>query len=761
MSPEAKATEEAAEQTDEVDEVDVTESPRASRFDELVGHPRVRQATWAITAVLAFWLVIQWLWPTSLGQLVEGAVLGGLTALIALSLALIYRANRVVNFAAADLGSVPAVFGVMLITAVGFHYFLAIPIALISSLILGALVEFLVIRPFFRAARLILTVVTIGLAQVLGAIGAILPQAFDQDIPAQDYPSPFDWSFTIGNQILTGNHIIAMIAIPAVIAGLILFFRYTDVGIAVRASASSAERASLLGVPVKRMQTTVWMLAALLATLSMLLRAGIIGLPIGRLLGPSILLPALAAAVIGRFERFSWVVIAALGIGMVDVAVFSSTGESQFVAPVLFLIILGALLVQRRSASRLEASQTSTWRAVQEHRPIPRELARLPEVRFTRWGLAAALGGFVLTTPLFMSNGDTIRLAAMMTFAIVGISLVVLTGWAGEVSLGHVAFLGLGAAVAGGITQRGLWVFESVDLSIALLLGGLFGAVVAVLIGLPALRVRGMFLAVTTLAFALATSDYFLGQRYFGDVLPTGLVERPALLGRISVTTEPRFYYLTLACLVLVIFAVRGIRRSRTGRALISLRENERAAEAFGINATRVKLTAFAFSGFFAAFAGGLFVHLQRSLGVNPFLPEESLKAFTMVVIGGLGSVPGAIIGATYIRGLEWFLPGWLPSELAFVAPLLGSGLGLILVLLLFKGGLSGALYQVRDDLLRRVAARRGILVPSLVADAREAGTADDEVVIDAAEAAPPEPTTEDGNGGSRRSKAKAKAGAS
>ncbi len=94
------------------------------------------------------------------------------------------------------------------------------------------------------------------------------------------------------------------------------------------------------------------------------------------------------------------------------------------------------------------------------------------------------------------------------------------------------------------------------------------------------------------------------------------------------------------------------------------------------------------------------------------------------------------------------------------MAPLLGSGLGLILVLLLFKGGLSGALYQVRDDLLRRVAERRGILVPSLVADAREAGPGD-EVVVDAAETAPPEPEAGGGNGRSRRSKAKTKAGAS
>ncbi|MBI2169708.1 MAG: ABC transporter permease [Actinobacteria bacterium] len=686
----------------------------ARRIGAVVDNPRVRALSTGLAGLLGFWFVLQWFWPTSVGLLVEGAVLGGLTALMALGLALIYRSNRIINFAAADLGSPAAVLGVMLITALHWSYWVAIPVALLAALLVGAAVEFLVIRPFFKAPRLILTVVTIGLAQVLGALSILIPQGFDQDIPAQDYPSPFDWAFTVGNHRFTGNHVIAMLAIPAVIAALVFFFRRTSLGIAVRASASSADRAALLGVPVKRMQTTVWMLASLFATLSMLLRAGIIGLPIGRLLGPSILLPALAAAVIGRFERFGTIVVASLAVGMIDVAVFSSTTRASNVAPILFLVILVALLVQRRGAGRVDPGAASTWRAVQEVRRIPRELRRLPEVRLAKIGLGVVLLGFAVAAPALVSHGDLIRLGGIGVFAIVGISLVVLTGWGGEVSLGQVAFLGVGSAVAGGLTQR-----HDLDLALALVLAGFAGALVAVLIGLPALRVRGMFLAVTTLAFALAASDYLLSLSHFGRYLPAGLVERPPLLGRISVVSEERFYYLIVASLLLAIAAARGIRNSRSGRVLIALRENERAAEAFGVNATRVKLTAFAVSGFLAAWAGALFVHLNRSLGVSPYLPEESLKAFTMVVIGGLGSIPGAVIGAVYVRGLDWFLPRWLPGELAAVAPLLASGLGLILVLLLVRGGLAAALFDLRDNLLRRVAERRGILVPSLLADAR------------------------------------------
>lgn len=698
-----------------------------------VAHPRIRAGAWAVAAALGFWFVIQWFWPISVGQAVEGAVIGGLTSLIALGLALIYRANRIVNFAAADIGSPGAVLGVLLITSVGWSYWAAIPVGLVAGLAVGAIVEFLVIRPFFKAPRLILTVVTIGLAQILGAVSVLLPQAFQEDLPAQNYPSPFDWAFSIGTHRFTGNHVVAMLAIPAVIAALVLFFRYTNLGIAVRASASSADRAVLLGVPVKRMQTTVWVLAAGFATLAMILRAGIIGLPIGSLLGPSILLPALAAAVIGRFERFTTVVVAALGVGVLDVAVFRHTNDPSLVSPILFLVILGALLVQRRGAGRFDPGQTSTWRAVKEIRAIPRELRRLPEVRYGKLALGLLLLTLVIVAPAFLSNGDTIRLGGIWIFAIIGISLVVLTGWAGEVSLGQVAFLGIGAAAAGALTQR-----QGLDLGVGLLGAGIVGALAAVLIGLPALRVRGMFLAVTTLAFALMTSDYLLSLNYFGDYLPRGRIERPLLLDRIAVGSETRFYLLIVASLLLSIAVARGIRRSRTGRVLIGLRENERAAEAFGVNATRVKLTAFAISGFMAAWAGGLFAHLNFSLGVAPFRPEESLRAFTMVVIGGLGSVPGAIIGALYIQGLAWFLPRWLPGEIAGVAPLLGSGVGLILVLMLVKGGLAAALFDARDALLRRIADRRGIVVPSLVADVgpERRAAADEDQVAEPAEAA-------------------------
>jgi branched-chain amino acid transport system permease protein len=293
-----------------------------------------------------------------------------------------------------------------------------------------------------------------------------------------------------------------------------------------------------------------------------------------------------------------------------------------------------------------------------------------------------------------------------VVFGIIALSLVVLTGWSGQVSLGQMAFVGVGAAVGGALTDRYGW-----DLSLSLLVAGAVGGLVAALIGLPSLRRGGLTLAVSTLAFALFMSSYILNRSIFDEWLPAFRIDRPELFGVIDISTETRFYYLSLAVLAIAVFAVYGVRRSRTGRALIGIRENERAARSYGINATRTALSGFVISGFLAAMAGALFVHQQTGLGVEAYLPEQSLKVFSMVVIGGLGSIPGALLGSTYVQSMDFFLP----ARWQFVA----IGGGLLLVLMILPGGFGSLLYEGRDWLLRKIANRRHLLVPSLVADRR------------------------------------------
>jgi branched-chain amino acid transport system permease protein len=220
---------------------------------------------------------------------------------------------------------------------------------------------------------------------------------------------------------------------------------------------------------------------------------------------------------------------------------------------------------------------------------------------------------------------------------------------------------------------------------------------------------------VTTLAFTLATTRYALNPQFFPWV-PVEPIERRPLLGLWEVDSPTAFYYLALGTFALVVAGVLGIRNSRTGRVLLALRENERAAAAFGISVVRAKLTAFALSGFLASVAGALLVTQNGRFTLGLFPEEDNLVVFTAAVVGGIGSVTGAAIGALFLKGGEWFLSD--------VWQLFASSVGVLIVLLVLPGGLGGWLFRARDLWLRWVARRQDIVVPSLLADVGRLGEA-------------------------------------
>jgi branched-chain amino acid transport system permease protein len=317
-----------------------------------------------------------------------------------------------------------------------------------------------------------------------------------------------------------------------------------------------------------------------------------------------------------------------------------------------------------------------------------------------------------------MTPHDVNLLGVGLIFAMVILSLALLTGWAGQISLGHLAFTAFGAAVAGTLAQQGRHFF------VCLLVAGLAGALVAVAIGIPALRIQGLFLAVTTLAFALATGVYFLNAEFFPWLVPdsTTRVLRPVLFGKFDLETEHTYYYVILVLFVLTVASLRSLRNSRSGRVLVATRDNVRSAQAFGISPVRARLSAFALSGFIAAMAGGVYFFGQHGISSTLLETPRNLLVFSMAIIGGLGSVPGALLGAGYLMLLQ-------QSGGSVQSQFLASGVGLLFILMLFPAGLSGIVYDLRDALLRRYAKARRIIVPSLLADVR----------IDDAER-PPEP---------------------
>ena len=379
--------------------------------------------------------------------------------------------------------------------------------------------------------------------------------------------------------------------------------------------------------------------------------------------------------------------------------------NSTYVDALLLVAILAALLVKRERFNRTAETGVGSWRSLKEVRPIPAELRNLPEVRTGLFLLRAVLVAGAVVFPFVVSPARSQLAALILIYGMVAVSLVVLTGWAGHMSLGHWALVGFGGAATGTLLVSHGW-----DLFLAVPAGALVAAGAAFLIGLPALRISGPFLAVTTLAFATTSSSFFLRHRFVPWFIPD-FVPRPALWDRVAFGSDRGMYFVCLGALVVVMVAARSLRNSRTGRVLIATRDNVPGTQAMSINTTTAKLTAFAISGAIAGAAGALYVLHQTAFKSDAFTPDISLRLFSMVVIGGLSSLPGAILGASYIKGAEFFLRGGWAT--------IASGAGIIGLLLVLPEGLGGFLYVVRDGILRRLATRKGLVVPSLVADVR------------------------------------------
>jgi branched-chain amino acid transport system permease protein len=657
-----------------------------------------------VAAILALQLIV---FPVPAGVWTKGAIVGGLTALIALGMALTWRSNGVVSFAQGDMGMAPVVLVHLLIVSWGWSWYVAVPAGLVVAALLGAVVEIAVIRRFRRAPRLLLTVATIGLAQVLAGVAMALPRLFDEVVLAPRIEPPFKMSFSIGHTVFTASEVLALISVPLAVGLLALLLQRSNVGLAARAAADSADRASLLGIPVGRVQTAVWSVAAVLAFVAVLLRAGVLGLPIGAALSLGVLLRALTALLVGRLTDLPVIAATAVALGVLELAVAFNASSPVVLDPILAGVVAIALLLRGASSRRgvrTADDDATSWRGTDDVRPIPDAIARLTPVRLVRTGGIAVLVAIAIALPYLLPVDRSLKSSALLIYALLGCSVVVLTGWAGQVSLGQVALFAIGAAVGAKATMD--W---HLDLLLALVVAGAAGAVAAVVIGFPALRLRGLELAVVTLAAAIATTSWLLNPRFFGWV-PHSRVARPPLLGRFDISSPVAIHHLSLALLLLGLLALRGIRSSRTGRALLALRDNERGAQAYGLSPLRLRLTAFALSGAIAGVAGAMFAHHQQAFGSQPYAPVQNLTIFTMVVLGGVATPMGAVLGAVWLQGTRWFLPGeW---------QLLASGAGVLAVLLIVPSGLGGLVVRIRDAWLGRVATTHGLDVPGFTTHA-------------------------------------------
>ena len=679
-----------------------------------------------VAAVIFGLIAVEQTFHLRLNELLNGACTGLLYGLIAVGIILIYKTNRIINFAAAAIGAVPAIFALLLDVQRHINYLVVLPIALIGGLVFGGLVDVVIMRRFATSPRLIVTVVTIGIAQGFAAVGFFIPIWIGATAgKIAQVPTPWDgvaWNNAQGQPVLTGNQIAAIGVTLVVSVGLGLFLRYTRIGIALRASAENSDRAALLGIPVKRVQTAAWMLAGLLASMAIYFQSPLIGVPSNATLGFDALLYALAAAVVARMERIGVALAVGTFVGIIQFGVVSRTGTSTNVGAYMLVLILVALLLQRKSQARALDAGTSSWDVVRNFRPIPAELRNRPEVNTARYLLVAAAAAAALLLPFVVGRNDMPKLIPLPLYGMIGVSLVVLTGWAGQISLGQFGLVGVGAAVSGGLVFN-----HDADFFVAVFAGIAAGVIAAILIGLPAVRIQGLYLAVTTLAFAYACNGFVLDRTtWIGErLLPKGLVptfKRPVLYGRFDLENDRTYYYVCVVALLISVVAALAFRRNRSGRVLIAARDNQRAAPAYGINLVRTRLAAFAVSGAIAGLAGALFAYDQHQVIPDTYSVGESITVFLVAVIGGLTSVPAAVLGLVSYEALVQFGPTLykrLGPNFVTVVPQLLTGPLLLANLYRYPGGIADILFERRDRFLRGVARRHDLLVPSLIADRR------------------------------------------
>lgn len=621
--------------------------------------------------------------------IVLGVITGLIYALLAMGLTLIYKSSRVINFAHGDMGALPA--GLMAVAAVkwGFPYPLALASAIAAAVLIGVLIEFVVIRRLSKAPRLVVLVATIGAAQVLLGLNLLIPR---EDIGDAPFPTPFTASVSVGDLRLAGGELMILALAPVVTVALALFLRRSKIGLGSRAAAENLEAARLAGIPARKVSVTVWVLAALLSTAAAIL----IGptRPIDTVsvsLGPALMLRALAAALLGGMTSLPQVFAGGVAVGVIELLVSWNYPTGGVVEFTLFAVILLSLLFHRQLGAVGRGAAESSWSLSGKVAELPPRLARHPKVRRARKVGVAALLVVAVVVALPMQSAQRVLASSILLYALMGLSLVVLTGFAGQVSLGQFAFVALGAVIGGRLFQLDYPAWMGILYATA------GGGLAALAVGLPALRLRGLFLAVTTLGFAVAMGSWLIHQDWLVQVVggvPSLEIPRQRWLG-VDMHSELNYYALCLLLLVGGAALVHRIRRSGLGRAFMAVRDNEPGAATFSLPPRRIKLLAFVISGMLASFAGyfygGLLVNFTPENDASIFAPENSLALVVMAIFGGVATVTGAILGALWILGI--------PYMLGSTFGILSSGLGVLVILQILPGGLASLAFRIRDRL--------------------------------------------------------------
>ncbi|MDQ1695119.1 MAG: branched-chain amino acid transport system ATP-binding protein livM [Frankiaceae bacterium] len=603
----------------------------------------------------------------------------GAYILFSIGIVVIYRASRVLNLAHGAMAMVPAYFYYSL-TKHGTPRVVAIGLAILGGAALGVAVEALFVRRLRRQGP---TAQTVGTVAVTGLLIALVAKVYGTSPIQPPAVFPKGQVTIAGASVAYGSIALLLIGLLAA-AGLLAFFRFTQFGLALRGAAQNRTAASIVGINPDMAASAAWAVGGATAALAGVLLAAVTNL------NPYTLslevLPGFVAALIGGLESLVGAiigaVIAGLAFGIVplisQLPVIGSplrlAGAPQLV---LTLLALGVMISRGRRLSGADADTSALGAATAA-------FTRRSPVRPTTLALLALLLIWPWIVPFSVLGSSLLALE----YAVVALSLVVLSGWVGQISLAQATFVGIGALVTGLIARD-----VGVGFPFDVVIGVVAAAAAATILGAVALRIRGLYLAVATLIFAWMGDAFLFPSPWLGasggsSTIPNQRIGHPGGLVSIDLTSRRVVFLIFLAVIALVVLGLSNLRDTRVGRAFFAIRGSEVAAASLGVHVTRYKLYAFAVAGALAGLGGGMLIVDQRTVVPASFFFTVSLQYLAIAVVGGMSSLGGGVAAGVLFAGLNELF--YRVSALAGWLDLVSASL-LAVVLLLYPGGLAAA----------------------------------------------------------------------
>ncbi|HEY6760387.1 MAG TPA: ATP-binding cassette domain-containing protein [Baekduia sp.] len=608
---------------------------------------------------------------------------GAAYALFALGIVALYRGSGILNFAHAAIGLVAAYFYADLTQKSGWAVLPAMAASIAAAALIGVATYVLLIRPLRTASALSRVIATLGVLLVIQGAAVLI---WDSQPRFVD-PILGQGLVTVGSVHIGSDRLILLGIACAITAILTLGYRFTTVGLATSAVSESPRAAAALGWSPDVLAGATWAMASALAGLAGILIAPLTGIQVSTM--PLLVIPALAATLLGGLTSFPLTLLGAVVIGVIQSLVAFKV-DVQGAADTLPFVLIVVALVLRGKGLPVRGYIGERFADVGSGRVRPAVL--VPAVL-----VVAVLMLTVFGTDLLAASTTTLGVGCIL------LSIVVLTGQAGQLSLAQFAVAGAGALIAAKLDKN-----VGLPFPFAVLAGALATVPVGVIFGLPALRTRGVNLAVVTLGLGLAVQSMVFNNPSVAGTADGTPVGSPTLFGlSLDAIDHPGRY----AVLALVLFTgcgllVANVRRGVIGRRLIAVRTNERAAAALGIGVFDAKLYAFGLAAFIAALGGVLIGFQDHTVAYAPFNPIASITGVAFAVVGSVGWVLGALVGATFYAGAfgSWLIQVVFGGSIDRYIVLIG-GVSLLVFLLLNPNGIVSG----NARMLRQLRARRGL----------------------------------------------------